>query len=352
MTKTHTVCCAAVLLAVCCMLAGQARADSNAYHWNGQEQFFEGWYFKVSDPVSRKSFLFIYAVLNPDGGSPHSQGFMMAGNNSPGSAHSVFQSFPVDEFSSEYDRFDTRIGDENRAWGDAGTVHFEGSISDGEHTCSWNIQMTISEAWTDTMGWMENLSDLQTYWYVHAMKAGATGWIRWDDDYFAFEDCIGYHEKNWGDEFPESWYWLQANHFDDPDACCISVGGATMPIGPFVFNACGIGFRYGGEMFVFSFPQTAARIIPVIEPGAWDIQAFRGRYKIHISAWCDTGDLINLMNPTEQGIVPYTWETLAGSLRVRLYERSGLAWRRIVDTTSDLAGLEFGGAGWLGWQDR
>jgi len=67
-----------------------AFADPNAYHWKGQQQFFEGWYFKVSDPDTGKSFLFIYAVFNPDGASPESCGFMMAGhpmsNSTPASA--------------------------------------------------------------------------------------------------------------------------------------------------------------------------------------------------------------------------------------------------------------------------
>ena len=66
---------------------------------------------------------------------------------------------------------------------------------------------------------MENLPNLQTYWYVGAMKARATGWIQWNNEYYEFENILGYQEKNWGDEFPETWYWLQANNFDNPDAC-------------------------------------------------------------------------------------------------------------------------------------
>ena len=78
--------------------ASFASVDPNSYHWQGETQFFEGWYFKVSDPDTRKSYLFIVAVLNPDGTSPYSQAFIMVGNNSPGAAGAIFQSFNVEDF--------------------------------------------------------------------------------------------------------------------------------------------------------------------------------------------------------------------------------------------------------------
>ncbi len=138
----------------------------------------------------------------------------------------------METFSASYDRFDIGVGSDNRASGDAQKLHAEGSVADATNQCSWSFDLQVTETWTNTMGWMENLPNLQTYWYVGAMKARATGWIQWNNEYYEFENILGYQEKNWGDEFPETWYWLQANNFDSPDACCISVGGASMPIGP------------------------------------------------------------------------------------------------------------------------
>ena len=326
-----------------------AFVDPNAYHWAGQRQFFEGWYFKVSDPDTGKSFLFIYAVFNPDGESTESCGFMMAGNNSPGYAGFIYQQFPVEQFSSSYEQFDTRVSEENRARGDRDSLHAQGSATDGEDTCSWNIDFEVAERWDNTMGWMAGLPNLQTYWHVGAMKSRATGWIEWNGELFEFEDIIGYQEKNWGDEFPESWYWLQANNFDDPKACCLSVGAASMPIGAVVFPACGIGLIYDGRLYTLSFPQQPAFIRPEIAPGSWNITAVKGRYKIVIEAFCDPDYLLNLVNPTEQGIKPWTWEAINGQVRFQLYEKRGLRWLVIADATSNLAGTEFGGEKWLGW---
>jgi tocopherol cyclase len=197
-------------------------ADANAYHWNSQPTFFEGWYFKVSDPATKKSFLFIYAVYNPDGQSPDSTAFMMAGNNSPGTAALIYQEFDVETFTASYDTFNIVVGSDNRASGDAQKLHAEGSVADAANQCSWAFDMQVTETWPDSMGWMKNLTNLQTYWHVGAMKAAATGWIKWNGVYYEFENIIGYQEKNWGAEFPDTWYWLQANKFDNPDACCIS----------------------------------------------------------------------------------------------------------------------------------
>lgn len=320
--------------------------DVNAYHWNGQEQFFEGWYFKVSDPATKKSFLFIYAVFNPDGMSPHSQAFMMLGNNSPDTAAAIFTSYPVEDFSASYEVFDTSIGEANHIYGDADELHLEGDVTDGENQCSWDVDLAVTTRWPNTMGWMAYLKNLQTYWYVGAMDASATGWIEWNGDRFIFEDILGYQEKNWGREFPKTWFWLQANNFDDPQACCLSVGGGSMPVGPVLFNAAGIGFSYGNTLYTFSFPQQPAWVRTDIVPGSWHLDARKGRYKITIDASSDLVDLINLMNPTEDGIRPYTWETLSGSVRVRLYEREDTEWKMLVDTTSNLAGLEVGGEQW------
>jgi tocopherol cyclase len=350
--KIKAVVCISSVFFIIALWSNGFCADSNAYHWNGQSPFFEGWYFKVSDPETKKSFLFIYAVFNPDGASPGGTAFMMVGNNSPGTAALLYQEFDVETFSASYDRFDIVIGSDNRASGDAQKLHAEGSVADATNQSSWSFDMQVTETWINTMGWIENLSNLQTYWYVGAMKARATGWIQWNDNYYEFEDIIGYQEKNWGDEFPETWYWIQANNFNNPDACCLSVGAASMPVGPLTFRACGIGFRYNGQLYTFSFPQQPARIAADIVPGSWYIVGHKGKYKIVIDGSCDTEQLMNLMNPTIDGIKPWTWESINGTVRVRLYEKLLLRWHLLVDTSSDLAGVEFGGRQWVGWNQH
>ena len=122
-----------------------------------------------------------------------------------------------------------------------------------------------------------------------------------------------------------------------------------MPLGPAVVRATGIGFLYNGTLYTFSYPQQPALVQNSIEPGTWQVRARKGRHKIKIDGICDPDDLLNLLNPTVDGIKPWTWEGINGTIRVRLYEKRGFFWRLLADTTSDLAACEFGGQEWIGW---
>lgn len=345
-TLHRIVICCSLLLAAAALQA----ADPNAYHWQGQSPFFEGWYFKVSDSAADKSFLIIYAILNPDSQSPHSCGFMMVGNNSGDTAERIYTVYPVDAVSADHTRFDIAVAN-NRAWGDQQQLHAQGAIVDAHNTCRWVIDYTITDQWPRTMGWMSDLPMLQTYWHVGAMHARASGWVEWNGRRWSFDNATGYQEKNWGVEFPDTWFWLQANDFNDPRACCLSVGGASMPLGHASLDACGIGFRYAGTLYTFSFPVEPARIHHDIIPGHWSVEGTRGRHRIVIDAWCSPDQLINLMNPRTEGIKPWTWETIRATLRVRLYTRFLWWWVKRVDTWSPMAGAEFGGEAWVGWDE-
>jgi tocopherol cyclase len=42
----------------------------SGYHWDGYSQnFFEGWYYRVTIPGTRESFAFMYSIEDPSGGA-------------------------------------------------------------------------------------------------------------------------------------------------------------------------------------------------------------------------------------------------------------------------------------------
>ncbi len=326
---------------------GQVVDESlNAYHWEGGEPFYEGWYFKVSAPDIERSFVFIYGVLNPGGTSPHSQGFVVVAMNGEDVAGSIYERFDADAFRSSRETFDVSVGPRNRARGDGDMLHLEGSVSGGGGSASWEIDLSIEARGTHELGILKLVPSLQTDWFVHAMDARATGWVRWDGQDFELDDALGYQEKNWGRAFPTRWYWMQANHFDDPGACCLSVAGGALPVGPILAEGWGIGFRYRGELYTFNKPMEFASVAHRIEPGSWEVSARKSRHRIVISGSCDPEDMLNLPNPTEDGMKYLTWETVAGRIRVRLFEKVKRQWVLMVDTESDYAGLEVGGEEW------
>ena len=62
-------CCCSVCLATAAVLAPketQARRTPHAgYHGQGQIEFFEGWYNRITLPENDQSFAFIYAIFDP-----------------------------------------------------------------------------------------------------------------------------------------------------------------------------------------------------------------------------------------------------------------------------------------------
>jgi hypothetical protein len=49
----------------------------SGYHWHrGSDRFFEGWYFRITLPQVKQSFVFMYAIDDPQGNTPYSGGSM------------------------------------------------------------------------------------------------------------------------------------------------------------------------------------------------------------------------------------------------------------------------------------
>ena len=54
----------------------------------------------------------------------------------------------------------------------------------------------------------------------------ASGWVEWDGKRYNFSNAPSYWEKNWGGGFPDKWFWVQCNSWNDAgcDAALTAVG--------------------------------------------------------------------------------------------------------------------------------
>ena len=68
--------------------------------------FYEGWYYKVADPVSGEAFFFIYTVTQE-------HAFLYCGRQT--TLRTVYEVFPKDDYSAAKSHRDVRIGDSARA---------------------------------------------------------------------------------------------------------------------------------------------------------------------------------------------------------------------------------------------
>lgn len=45
----------------------------------------------------------------------------------------------------------------------------------------------------------------------------ASGWIEWDGQRTEVHQAPAYWEKNWGGGFPDKWFWVQCNSWEDAE---------------------------------------------------------------------------------------------------------------------------------------
>jgi tocopherol cyclase len=183
-------------------------------------------------------------------------------------------------------------------------------------------------------GWVPGL---RQYWHPHVLRAQAEGVVavgsaRWD-----LAGATAYAEKNWGDGFPERWWWGEAHDFDGDEVTVAFAGGPALP----GVEATAVVVAVGAELVRFGEPL-AAPVRAAVAPGAWRLTGRSARHRVEIEAEADPA-LAHLMDvpvPGEHRTVPWSHQHLAGRLRVRLTRRG----RTVYEGVSELAGLEQGRA--------
>jgi tocopherol cyclase len=309
----------------------------DGYHFNGEsEPYYEAWYHKISLPDHNESFFFIYGLINPKPQTTYPQEVFLycARGTTLEVAH---RSFPLEEFHASRKHRDVRLGADARTT----ALRYAGEVDTGEHRCSWDVDLADSVAWTETMGWMTGAEGMETSWTVGNFSAAASGFVKFDGETFRFENAPAYCDHNWGSKFPREWYWIQANLFDAGVA--LAASGGTVMASEQETEAHMVGLLRDSEMVTFrtmDFDLVNAQF----DMGTWSIASERSLSRITIEAECDPATLIYMPVPTEEGMKPYAYESLFGTMDVTLEERASEndPWETTFQGTSDYAGVELG----------
>ena len=213
----------------------------SGYHWDGSDRrFFEGWYYRVTLPQAAQTFAFMYSIEDPQGGSPYSGGGAQI--LGPDDTYLCRTFADVDQFWGWSDALG--LGHWRRAKagvparylpapefasqvqeGYQGTATWhQGALADPGTgaTARWEYKIEPVYGWGDrgqqqqsTAGWLSQFQIFEPGWQILMAHGWATGWIEWNGDRYNFENAPAYGEKNWGGAFPQMWFWLNCNAFDD-----------------------------------------------------------------------------------------------------------------------------------------
>ncbi|AFY69362.1 tocopherol cyclase [Thalassoporum mexicanum PCC 7367] len=125
-----------------------ALVPHSGYHWHGgSDRFFEGWYFRVTLPQARQSFVFMYAIDDPQGHTPYSGGSAQVLGIDE---QLIWRTLPnTGDFRADYDACWLEhwgAGDQGYRVSDR---HNQGMLKDPAtgKFCTWDYEITTISTW-------------------------------------------------------------------------------------------------------------------------------------------------------------------------------------------------------------
>ena len=360
-------------------MANPLQTPHSGYHGYGiNTRFFEGWYYRVTLPDCGDTFAFMYSIDDPIGSKPDSGGAAQILGPDDGY---LCRTFPrADRFwasstslalghwgktdlkiSPQYldpANFDLHIQEGYQAT----ATWNQGKIRDWRNPtnsyCSWQYEIKPIYGWGNTgnvqqstAGWLSYFQIFEPGWQILMAHGLATGWIDWDGKRYEFTNAPAYSEKNWGQSFPQKWFWINCNSFDNEPNLAITAGGGRRRVLWWMESVAMIGIHYEGKFY--EFVPWNSEITWQIQPwGHWAIQARNSAYEVELVGTTDrVGTFVR--TPTQEGLVFVCRDTTYGKLTIELRCRRrampSRGWgksKTILKAVSSVSGLEVGGSPW------
>ena len=236
----------------------------------------------------------------------------------------------------------------------ATTTLNQGSIKNpatGE-VCRWHYETKPIYSWgipaTATATWLSFLPIYDPGWQILLAHGLSTGWIEWQGKRYEFTEAPAYSEKNWGKSFPQQWFWLNCNAFDQESDLALTAGGGVREILTQTEEVALIGIHYRGKFYEFA-PWNAEVTWAIALWGQWQMQATNHQgFSVELEGKTNLAGQ-PLRAPTHEGLQFCCRDTLRGNLSLILRSPQG---KILVESTSSLCGLEVGGKLWEGiWRN-
>lgn len=350
----------------------------SGYHWDGSSRrFFEGWYYRVTLPQERETFAFMYSIEDPIGNKPHSGGAaQILGAND----EYLWRTFPnVSKFWAWRDcatrspRGD-RLGlghwgktnlsvpqylppsqfAENVAEGYQATATLnQGYLQDPgtNNYCRWEYEIKPIYGWGNlgqlqqsTAGWLSFFQIFEPGWQILMAHGLATGWIDWNGKRYEFTNAPAYSEKNWGGAFPQKWFWLNCNLFDEQPDLALTAGGGRRGVLWWMESVAMIGIHYQGKFYEF-VPWNSQVSWNISPWGRWQMQAKNDQFEVELLGTTSHPGT-PLRAPTENGLIFCCRDTMRGDVSLQLKKLYNHKSEIILKAHSSQCGLEVGGSPW------
>ena len=351
----------------CSNLQNKLENPHSGYHWDRIKlSYFEGWYFRLTLPEIEQTFAFMYSIEDPKGQQPNSGGAVQILGIDETYLCRTFND--VSKFFAATDKLcfghwgktDLKIQpkllsptqfQEYITEGYQATAHLnQGSIYDPvrDEYCRWEYQIEPVYRWGNARQLQQSTAGLLSYlpifepgWQVTLAYGLATGWIEWRGKRYQFDRAPAYSEKNWGGSFPQRWFWLNCNSFEQHGDLALTAGGGIRQVLWWQEEVALIGIHALGKFYEFA--PWNSQVSWLIEPwGKWQMQGTTQEFKVSLVGTTELAGTY-VRTPTAAGLVFNCRDTTKGRLKLKLCDRHN---QTIIEATSNLSGLEVGGAPW------
>jgi tocopherol cyclase len=299
--------------------------------WGKTKRYFEGWYFKIVTEDQSKAFAFIPGIAMDVNGNQ--QAFIQVLDGKKRTAE--YHKFDIKEFLPTSGKFEIGIAD-NSFSNDSMRLNLpsaQGQLHFSELT-SW------PNSWYSPgiMGPYSFVPFMECYHGILSMDHSIEGQMIIHGETIDFTNGRGYIEKDWGQSFPNAYFWMQSNHFSQSG---ISVKASVANI-PWLGNSF-VGFiagvwlhdqliqftTYNGSKLIKSFANKN-KVVLVFE---------NKKYKLEIRAHRETPT--KLASPISGFMDGRIEESMTSSIDVQLFDK--IKHNILLIDTGNSAGLEVAG---------
>jgi len=301
--------------------------------WDGKRtHYFEGWYFK-SVTRDEQSAIAVIPGISIEKDERHA--FIQVFDAR--SKKSYYIRYGFEKFSYSRKTLNITIG----------KSHFSSKgilldIDDKNITIKGELKFSTFISWPVTvispgvMGWYAYLPTMECYHGVMSFNHTIEGSLEINGERVNFSKGKGYCEKDWGVSMPNSWIWMQSNHFENSETSFFA-SIAHIPWKKHYFTGFLAGFFHQGKIYKFA-TYTKAKVSDLkINGNHISFEIGDSKKKIIISGERAGG--ATLAAPKMGEMSTKIQETLTSKISISFY----IGDERVYEGTGRNAGLEFVG---------
>lgn len=312
--------------------------NPDMYHGkNKNNNYFEGWYFKLVDRDNKNVFSFIPGIYKSrNNGAACSFIQVLRGNDTVCN----YVKYGVESFTYDKNSFNIAI--------DRSSFSIDGinlNIIDKNIEAIGKVSFVNIIKWPDSiinpgsMGFFNYLCFMECYSQVCLVDGDTQGELCINGNKVDFNGGKVYIEKNWGRAFPRAWIWVQSNSFHNSRvSLSCSIGIVSFLSGS--FNGFLTGFMLEDRFYKFT-SMNRSRVKIDRHKDDVNIKFLNKEYELNINTESEKDKFIVCMGPSPHGMVPIVRENLKGSVHVSLkYTHDE---RILFSDIGSCTGIEYGG---------